>query len=505
MNSNSSEKNNTVKPVTILIVDDEETVTFVVGEVMEMAAYTPIVCDCGKSALAIIERQPIDLVILDIMLPDIDGYEVAKKMKSFFGKDNFVPIIMLTGLSGIDNKITGLEYADDYIAKPFSQQELLARVKVMLRIRALHQELVVSKSQFQFLYENVPYLYASIDETGTLRNCNIQFCRKAGLSKTDMVGKLFYSFFRPQDHEALRWFIQGLQSGEKSDHHTILTLAPAEASFEPLWVSLTGVYRQEKLQGRFVEIVMQDITRNIKLEQEQRDARKQMYLSARLASIGTLAAGVAHELNNPLTAIHGCSGALLSRIRDFGAIEDKDEFIQYLTIINSQTLRCRDIIENLSKLARETGVGLTVFPLKECVDKALQLIIAKSRKKNIMINSEISDVLTVKADSNKIEQVLIHVLSNCLDFCASGNEVTITAWSSDSATVTLLVADNGPGISPENLPKVFDPFFTTKEVGQGAGLGLAISHSLMEECNGTITIESEPGEGAKIFIGIPHD
>ncbi|HEX7510927.1 MAG TPA: HAMP domain-containing sensor histidine kinase, partial [Chitinivibrionales bacterium] len=255
-------------------------------------------------------------------------------------------------------------------------------------------------------------------------------------------------------------------------------------------------------QGYSVEIVLQDITHMLKLQQEQREARKQLYLSARLASIGTLASGVAHELNNPLTAILGFSSALLDRMRNVEQFK-KDEFKQYLTIINSETLRCRDIIENLSKFARETDVTLSSFRVRDCVHGAMTLILPKAHKKKITIASDVAPDVVAKADPHKLEQVLIHVLSNSVDFCAEGCSVTITAETS-ARFVLVYISDNGPGIPSDILPKVFDPFFTTKKVGQGAGLGLAISHHVMEELSGTIDISSDAQKGTMVVLEIPR-
>ena len=371
----------------------------------------------------------------------------------------------------------------------------------MLRIRFLHHELVVSRSRFQFLYENVPFLYATLDSNGIIRNCNTQFCRKNGLSRDDVVGKSLESFFRKEDRKALSQFIRSLNPQSSGDHQLVLTMVSPDGPSEPLWVSLGGVQVGEGNEYR-VEVVMQDITGNVKLEQEQRDARKKLYFSARLASIGTLAAGVAHELNNPLTAILGCSNALLSRLRDDGKV-DKEEFGQYLGIINSGTLRCRDIIENLSRFAREQEIRIAPFALKGCVEQSLKLINAKARKKNITFSSEVPQPIIVNADSQRIEQVLLQIFSNSIDFCAPGSAVSIKA-TGDGDIVSLSIADNGPGITADMLPKVFDPFFTTKQVGAGAGLGLAISHYIIEECDGTISIESDGKKGTKVLIEIPQ-
>ncbi len=492
---------NKEKTITILVVDDDPKVTFVLSEFLETAHFNVITCHCGGDALKIIEKTYVDLVLLDIIMPDIDGFAVAKKMKSFFGTDDFVPIIMLTGLTGIDEKVAGLEYADDFISKPFFNKELLARINVLLRIRSLQHELVVSRSQYRFLYENAPSMYVSIDEELIVRNCNAKFGEKNGTAKTAIIGKNIASFFSSPDHAALAKFIQSLRSPSPDAGSPVLNFVPLNPSFQPLSVSLSGVHRGEHDTAHYSEIILQDITHTLKLQQEQRDARKHLYLSARLASIGTLASGVAHELNNPLTAILGFSNALLSRLGE-GGVFDKDEFVNYLTIVNSETLRCRDIIENLSKFARETETQIISFALSGCVDGALKLITPKASKKNITIAADVPSSIVVKADPHIIEQVIIHVITNCIDFCNEGCAVTIAAESGIHG-VKLFIADNGPGIAADMVSKVFDPFFTTKKTGQGAGLGLAISHHIMEECNGVIDIASEPGKGTTITLEIP--
>jgi two-component system NtrC family sensor kinase len=183
---------------------------------------------------------------------------------------------------------------------------------------------------------------------------------------------------------------------------------------------------------------------------------------------------------------------------------DKEELSQYLSIINSETLRCRDIIENLSKFAREREVHIQDFPLRECVDGALKLITSKAAKKNIVISSNVSPTIIARADFHKLEQVIIHVITNCLDFCPRGCTVSISV-KSDAQNIRLIIEDDGPGIPADVVPKVFDPFFTTKEVGQGAGLGLAISHHIMEECNGAMDIASDAGMGTTVTLEIPRD
>jgi two-component system NtrC family sensor kinase len=264
------------------------------------------------------------------------------------------------------------------------------------------------------------------------------------------------------------------------------------------------VYTGDEDDGLSIVIAMEDVTEQIKMQEEQKIARLQLYRSARLASIGTLASGVAHEINNPLTAILGFSSALLERTRGGEEVE-QDELDEYLDIINHEALRCRDIVENLSKFAREGDIETGRIDLRTCIDDAIKLTQTRAIRANVKVTNTIDTETLIKSNTNKLEQVFITVISNCIDFCPPGSKVTFTSVPSGEPDryFRVHITDNGPGISAEILPKVFDPFFTTKEVGKGTGMGLAICHKIMEECNGRIDIDSAPGKGTTVVIDLP--
>jgi two-component system NtrC family sensor kinase len=266
---------------------------------------------------------------------------------------------------------------------------------------------------------------------------------------------------------------------------------------------ITKPFHEKELLARItVMLRIRQLQRDIlNLEREQKLARTQLYRSARLASIGTFASGVAHELNNPLTAILGFSGSLLERMRREEPI-DKDEFEQYLSIIHGETVRCSEIVENLSQFARDGEPQIGDFDLLDCVDGAVKLINSLAAKKNIAVVMTVPPGISVRADMRKLQQVIVYVITNSLDFCKKGSTVSIETFP-DGQMVKLSISDNGPGIAPNLLQKVFDPFFTTKEVGQGMGMGLAMCHIIMEESNGSIDVSSEKDKGTTVVLEIP--
>ena len=178
---------------------------------------------------------------------------------------------------------------------------------------------------------------------------------------------------------------------------------------------------------------------------------------------------------------------------------------QYLQIINAESLRCRNIVESLSKFSRDNETKIQNISLHDCIKDIQQLIKAKAARLNITINNSIPPSIKVRADLNKLEQMLINILSNCFDFCPANSLIEISPIFSrePSKFYAIRITDNGPGIRPEDLPHVFDPFFTTKEVGNGTGMGLAICYKLMEECGGNIDIISEKGNGTTVVLEIP--
>jgi PAS domain S-box-containing protein len=484
---------------TILIVDDNRQVALYVKDLLTGAGFKSLIAGNGRSALDILNQNDIDLVLLDVIMPDLDGITVAKKMKEI-ASGSFLPVILVTALTTGEHKVVGLTHADGYITKPFSVEELLACVNSLLRIRRLHNELSKSKKRSEYLYEHFPHLYISIDSRKNISDCNLFFRQTLKVNREEIVGKSIFSIIKEEDRPVLDHFLDSLVSNNMQVQQRVFNLILPSGEF--LVINMRAVYIGEENEGLSTVIAMEDVTEQLRLQEEQKIARKQLYRSARLASVGTLASGVAHEMNNPLTAILGFSSALLDRIKSMESIGE-DDLQQYLSIINAEALRCRDIVENLSRFAREGDFLTTPIKLYNCITDALKLVHPKLVRNNITVKNTIPSEIKVRADGSRLEQVFVNVFSNCIDFCGENSMIMICEGHSREPLKYFCVhiSDNGPGIAPENLPVVFDPFFTTKEVGKG--MGLAICHKLMEENNGNIDIVSERGRGTTVIIEIP--
>jgi len=233
------------------------------------------------------------------------------------------------------------------------------------------------------------------------------------------------------------------------------------------------------------------------------EVQEQLARSRRLATIGQLAAGVAHEINNPLAAITTCAEATLRDLRETpqtAALAGERQWDYYLEEIVRQALRCKQITRGLLDLSRQKRARREPVELNRLVGQAAQVFEQRARERGVGVESRLDpSVGEVATDEAMVRQILDNLLSNALDAIGEGGRVLV-ATALDGERVRVEIEDDGPGIPPETLARVFDPFFTTKDPGRGAGLGLAISLTFAEAMGGTLTAESKPGAGSRFRL-----
>ena len=220
------------------------------------------------------------------------------------------------------------------------------------------------------------------------------------------------------------------------------------------------------------------------------ETQRQLAQADKLASVGRLAAGIAHEINNPLTGVLSYASLLRKRMgNDPSACEDLD-------VIVRETVRCRGIIRGLLDFARPTAPARKPMDLDEVVRRAVSVVMTQLSLHHVDLSLDLaSDLPAVHADANQIQQVVVNLLLNAADAIGTeGGRIRATTRQGPSATIELLLEDSGRGISPEDLPRIFEPFFTTKG-NHGTGLGLAVSWGIVEAHGGSLEVRSEPGHG----------
>jgi PAS domain S-box-containing protein len=233
---------------------------------------------------------------------------------------------------------------------------------------------------------------------------------------------------------------------------------------------------------------------------ERKEYEMQLIMKERLASLGEMATGIAHEINNPLESIMISAESLLLRV-DKGPY-DQALFKKYLQIIDEEVLRCRDITGNMLSFARRTSADRSTVDVHQEIDSALSLIGYQGRLKQMEIIKEYQGRPLISGSAGEVRQVIVALVINALDAMGSKGTLKIeTAVRADTACV--MISDSGPGISPEYLAKIFSPFFTTKAATGGTGLGLSIARKIIAGHHGAIQVASEQGHGATFTITLP--
>jgi two-component system, NtrC family, sensor kinase len=225
----------------------------------------------------------------------------------------------------------------------------------------------------------------------------------------------------------------------------------------------------------------------------------------KLAAVGRLAAGVVHEINNPLATIAACAEALEHRVEEgaFDGSEAEADLNEYLGLIKSEAFRCKSITTGLLDFSRIRTGDRNPMDVAEMMRSSVNLLSHQKRGENIVFDLDVADdVPMVKADAGQIQQAVIALATNAIDAMPEGGTLTFRARSGDRR-VTIEVEDTGVGIPADNMSKIFEPFFTTKEVGMGTGLGLAVCYGIITDHGGRLSVRSVVGKGTVFTISLP--
>jgi signal transduction histidine kinase len=224
-----------------------------------------------------------------------------------------------------------------------------------------------------------------------------------------------------------------------------------------------------------------------------------------MASMGRLVAGIAHEINNPVNAVVNTVGPLEQTLSSLPvATTEKRDLAEMIRVIQRGAHRTKEIVQALHNYSRGDDAGMVEVDLQRGIDESLDLL-RHHLKNGISVERKYGDVGRVRGHAGQLHQVFMNLLTNAaqaLGGRAQGGHIRIATARQDGRAV-ITVADDGPGIPPEVLPRIFDPFFTTKDVGEGSGLGLSIVHGIVERHGGTISVASDVGKGTTFTVSLP--
>ncbi|MFO7773558.1 MAG: PAS domain S-box protein [Dehalococcoidia bacterium] len=353
------------------------------------------------------------------------------------------------------------------------------------------EELAKGEEKLRKMFESVSDGVSVIDLEGIITEVNQRTMEMHGFnSRDELQGRSAFELVAPGDHERIAANMKKAitQGGIRGVECTLLR---ADGSEFPGELS-TSVLKDASGNPVGHITIARDIS-------ERKKMQEQLMLTDRLASIGQLVSGIAHELNNPLTGVIGFSGLLLRR--DLPA-DLKDD----LETVNGEAMRASNIVKGLLAFAYQQGTEKALVDINSIIQDVLRLRSYDQRVNNIKVVARLAtDLPQVLGNGAQLQQVFINIIINAeqamLEAQSRGRLTVTTERVGD--VVRASIADDGPGISPDDMKRLFTPFFTTKEVGKGTGLGLSICHGIVTEHGGKVYAESEPGEGATFVVELP--
>ncbi len=547
------------KQTKILIVDDEEANLKYMSTLISRYGY---IFDTARNGIEAIEKTKKinpDIILLDILMPEMDGIEACKRLKED-PETRHIPIIVLTALEDKETKIESLKAgANDFLSKPVDNMELIARIKNFLQLKNLEEikknneiltgtikAIEIAKREWEQTMDCINDIVILIDASDNIIRCNKILTALTGRSYSELLNRKWQDVFKESGfsykisssgsieyyHPGGRYFNYDIyyvkNLGTASTYTAVITLQ-----------DITDRKKREEERERTEEELKKSKemleAHHKELEKayaELKAAQSQILQQEKMASIGQLAAGIAHEVNNPVGFIMSNLSSLqkyVSRLSEF--IDVQTETIKKLSgdgkILNAITesrksLKVDYIIDDLGNLIRESLDGA------ERVKKIVQDLKSFSRideaewkmadinagiestinivwnelKYKATVKKEYGDIPLTKCNPGQLNQVFMNILVNAAHAIEKQGEITMKTWH-DNGYIYISISDTGCGIPADKIDRIFEPFFTTKEVGKGTGLGLSIAYDIVKKHNGDIIVESEVGKGTTFTVKVP--
>jgi len=499
----------------ILVVEDERVVAHDIAESLDRMGYEVVgTAASSTECLAHAERQRPDLVLMDIRIEGaLDGIETAKLLRSRFD----VPVIFLTAFAD-EATVARAKHteAHGYILKPFRAGELKSAVEIALHKHAMELELKLREHWFATTLRAISDAVMAVDPAGNVKFANPVAEGLLGEKSEELLGKNLPEVFRPID-ERTRVPIplptpEEVATGKTFELQDGAALVGANGE-HPIEDSMSPIIDDRgKVLGSV--LVFRDVS-------EARRLRERVALADRMASLGTLAAGVAHEINNPLTYVLGNASVVyrdLERLRlsvrqRRGSAGELLEMVEQTTLDMAEALleiqdgaeRIRGIVVDLRAFSRPDEGG-RVGDVRAALDWALRVTEIEITARARLIKN-LAQLPPVRAGAAPLGQVFVNLLLNAAQAIGEGRAreavVEVTAGMDSADFVFVEVRDTGEGMTAEVQKRIFEPFFTTKPVGKGTGLGLSICHGIVTSAGGSLEVESTPGVGSRFRVRLP--
>jgi two-component system NtrC family sensor kinase len=491
------------RETSLLVVDDDEHVRRALKRVLKRSGCRLLEAPDADAALALLAADPVHVIVSDHRMPGMSGVEFLRIVKERWPR---VQRVLLTGqadTAAIEEAVNQSEIFR-FIWKPWDDSHLLltvqsaidqywlvdenARLSELLtqrnaelelanseldqKLEARSRALVRAADEWRTSFDAIGDPLAIVRADGEVMRGNTAFARLAGVDihrvrglRTDGTG-----FGK----------LPSLEGRGSAPHHAAVELVKGDST----WLVRTFAFGE----GGAV-VTWKDVT-------EEREVTRHLLQAEKMAAVGQLAGGVAHEINNPLGGILAFAQLMLQDERPEG---DKES----LRLIQDAALRAKRIVESLlrfSRQPREDERG--EVDLARVADDALFLMQSQMKSGRLDFTKDLAPALAI-GNANLLQQIVVNLLVNAMQAVGNEGRITVTSGRSASGRVHVTVADSGPGVPTEIQGRIFEPFFTTKPEGQGTGLGLSICYRIAEEHGGSIHYEPAPGGGASFVVEIP--
>lgn len=565
----------------ILIVEDDTISRSMLKNMLVEMGHPVSEAENGTQAWKLLNEKPFSLVITDWLMPEMDGLELCRKIRSALFSC-YIYVIMLTAKDRRNDLVDVFQAgADDYIPKPFDPAELQARVMTAMRVvelecrhKQLNQTLIESRNKLRIVLDSLQEEIVSIDPAMNIVSVNKTFVDRVGCPSKDLVGKacfepiegcqtplcpidikpLVSDMFISGGNKHLLLKSAGDQGGETYRQIDCLPIFDENRRLIQAVVVSKDITEDRRkaeeissLNNQLLETASQVEAKNKKLKSTLKrleDTQAQMVQSEKMASIGQLAAGVAHEINNPtgfvssnlktlsdyqkdivqlikkyqglvanFTLDTDNSGAPAEYLEEVSSIKTFENDIDIDFLIEDiddligdcqeGTNRIKKIVLDLKDFAHPGEDVLQSMDINNGLESTLN-VVNNELKYKATVHRDFGEIPTVKAYPQQLNQVFMNILVNAAQAIEKKGDIHITTRLKDD-WVEIQISDNGCGIDPQNLSKIFDPFFTTKDVGKGTGLGMNIAYNIVKKHDGTIEVASEVGRGTTFTIRVPAE
>ena len=500
----------------ILIIDDEPRMCDSLGVLLSSHGYETQTSYNGKEAIECLARDRFDLVLLDIVMPDMSGHQIMDYINS---QSLETLVIVMTGHASVDSAVESLRRgAYDYLRKPFDFEQLERRVKNALNQNKLKREcelingkLELTEKLYQYLINASPDIIFTLNHEGKFTFINGAVESLLGYKSEQLVGKHYTSVVFEEDLDKAKNVFNERRTGARAATGVELRLYCSENhntpnSFLTVELKAMGMYDRavDQQDKEFIGTygVARDLSDHKRLEAQLLQAQK-------MEAIGTLAGGLAHDFNNLLMGIEGRTSLMLLDI------DSNYPHFPHLKGIQDMVGRGADLTKQLLGFAMGGKYEVGPTNLNKLIEKCSEMF--GRTKKEVSIHEKYQkDIWTVEVDRTQIEQVLLNFYVNAWQAMPEGGDLYVQAenvrlyegevgpfGTLPGSYVKVSVTDTGVGMDEETQRRIFEPFFTTKEMGRGTGLGLASAYGIINNHGGIINVYSKKGEGSTFNIYLP--